>query len=107
MVDIEVRELKEKRGKGEEMVLIDVREDFEYGMYNIGGKLIPLGTLPGRLEELKAFKDKEIVVICRSGMRSAAAKNLLEQNGFAKVRNLVGGVLAWQEAGYRPNDFNI
>lgn len=97
MQDISVEELKSRRDKGENLVVIDVREPYEHEEYNIGGKLIPLGTLPSMLEELEVLKDREFVVHCRSGARSASAKAFLESVGFSKVRNLIGGVMEWQE----------
>lgn len=96
--DITVQELKEKMDNQEDFLLLDVRESFEYDMYNIGAKLIPLGFVIQSIPELEDFKDKEIVVHCRSGMRSATAKSMLNERGFSNVRNLIGGMLAWQEA---------
>ena len=93
MKEISVQELKEKREKGEDFQLIDVREDFEYEMSNLGGKLIPLGGI--LIESDKIEKDKPVVVMCRSGKRSAAAIMQLEQKGFTNLYNLRGGILAW------------
>ncbi|MCU0422314.1 MAG: rhodanese-like domain-containing protein [Bacteroidia bacterium] len=97
MTDITVIELKERLDKGEKPVIIDVREVHEYEEYNIGATLIPLGELPGRIEELAAYKQQEVIVHCRSGARSATAKMFLLDNGFEQVRNLMGGMLAWRE----------
>jgi len=97
MEDITVNELKEKIERKEDFFLLDVREHYEADAYNIGAKVIPLGSLPFALDELSEYKDKEIVVHCRSGARSANAKAFLLQNGFRNVRNLLGGMLAWQE----------
>jgi rhodanese-related sulfurtransferase len=96
--DINVFELKEKMDQKEDFLLLDVRESYEYDMYNIGAKLIPLGFLINAISELEDYKDKEVVVHCRSGMRSATAKAMLNERGFTNVRNLIGGILAWQEA---------
>lgn len=96
MEDITVQELKERIAKGEKLNIIDVREQFEYDEFNIGAKLIPLGTLPEAMFEMNNMKDKEIIVHCKSGARSATAKAYLSQNGFTKVRNLLGGMLAWR-----------
>ena len=93
MKEISVQELKEKREKGEDFQLIDVREDFEYELSNLGGKLIPLGGI--LIESDKIEKDKPVVVMCRSGKRSAAAIMQLEQKGFTNLYNLRGGILAW------------
>ena len=98
MNDITVHELKQKLDNKEDFIFIDVREPMEYEMYNLKAKLIPLNTLPNHLDELEDFKNSEIVVHCRSGMRSATAKQILVNHGFTNVKNLLGGVLAWQEA---------
>lgn len=95
MVDITVQELKKKLDNKENFVFIDVRETGEYAQFNLGAKLIPLGTLAEKMPELEAYKTDEIVVHCRSGMRSATAKQMMQQAGFSNVRNLIGGVLDW------------
>jgi rhodanese-related sulfurtransferase len=94
MKEISVLELKEKLDKGEDFQLIDVREDFEYETSNIGGQLIPLGGI--LIEADKVDKDKQVVVMCRSGKRSAAAIMQLEQLGYTNLYNLQGGILAWK-----------
>ena len=99
MEDLNVQQLKEKIENKEDFILIDVRETYEHEEFNIGGKLVPLGDLMTALPELQDSKDKEIVVYCRSGNRSGMAKELLKGMGFEKVRNTLGGMLAWQEAG--------
>ena len=93
MKETTVQELKEKKDRNDDFTLLDVREPHEYQISNIDGTLIPLDDLPGRTDELD--KDKEIVVMCRSGARSAQAVKLLEKKGFENVSNLVGGVNAW------------
>ena len=98
MNDITVTELKSRMDNKEDLIIIDVREPFEYDMYNIGARLIPLGQLPQALESLEEYKDREIILHCRSGARSGSAKQMMMQNGFQHVRNLLGGMLAWQEA---------
>jgi rhodanese-related sulfurtransferase len=96
MKEISVQELKEKMDKGEDFQLIDVREDFEYEMSNLGGTLIPLGGILIEAEQIS--KDKPVIVQCRSGKRSAAAIMQLEQQfGFTNLYNLTGGILAWAE----------
>ena len=91
-----VEELKEMMDKGEDFQLIDVREDFEYEMSNLGGLLIPLGGI--LIEAERIAKDKPVIMQCRSGKRSAAAITQLEQNfGFTNLYNLQGGILAWQQ----------
>jgi len=95
-MDITVQDLKERLDKGETLNLIDVREPNEYEVDNIGATLIPLGDLPYRLDELDGLQDEEVIVHCRSGSRSAKAQQILEQNGFNNVRNVVGGMLAYR-----------
>ena len=95
MKEISVQELKEKEDKGEDFQLIDVREDFEYEMSNLGGLLIPLGGI--LIESEKIDKTKPVVIMCRSGKRSAVAIMQLEKKGFTNLSNLQGGILAWAE----------
>lgn len=95
-MDITVEELKERRDRNENPFVIDVREEWEYDEFNIGGKLIPLATLPGAVEELSSHKNDEIIVHCKSGKRSANAQAYLTQQGFTNVRNLIGGVEEWK-----------
>ena len=97
-MDINVQELKTKLQAADEFVLIDVREPWENEEFNVGGQLIPVGTLMNQIWELEDYKEKEVVVYCRSGNRSGMAKALLQAQGFTNVRNLTGGMNAWQEA---------
>ena len=95
MKEISVQELQEKMESGEDFQLVDVREDFEYETSNLGGVLIPLaGVL---IEADKIAKDKPVVVMCRSGKRSAVAIAQLEAQGFTNLYNLQGGILAWAD----------
>lgn len=98
MEDITVAELKSRMDANEDLIIIDVREPFEYEMYNIGAKLIPLGQFNDALADMEGLKDKEIILHCRSGARSGTAKQVMVQHGFTKARNLLGGMLAWQAA---------
>lgn len=96
-MDASIQEIKEREAKGtEDYVLLDVREGYERAEFNIGGMHIPLGELTASFDKLAIHKDEEIVVYCRSGKRSAMAAHLLGQSGFTNVRNLEGGMLAWQ-----------
>lgn len=98
-MDITVQELKERMDKGDQsFFLIDVREPVEHEEFNVGGQLIPVGEIPGKLEDLNAHQEDEIVVYCRSGRRSGRIQEFMEQAGFKNVRNLAGGMLAWIEA---------
>jgi rhodanese-related sulfurtransferase len=95
-MDISIEELKERIDKGEQLNLIDVREEYEFDEFNIGAQLIPLGEIADRLEEIEHLKEEEIILHCRSGARSGRAQQYLESEGFTNVRNLIGGMLAWQ-----------
>lgn len=97
MTDITTEELKAKLDNKEEFVFIDVREQFEFDEFNIGARLIPLGTLSGALNDLEQYKEQEIVIHCRSGARSGNAKQFLVEMGYKNVRNLLGGVVRWQQ----------
>lgn len=97
MEDITVSELREKLQNKEEFVFIDVREEWEYEEDNLGAENIPLGQLPYELDQLEKYKEKEIVLQCRSGARSGNAKKFMESHGFTKVRNLLGGILAYRQ----------
>jgi adenylyltransferase/sulfurtransferase len=89
-------ELKARLDRGDDLFILDVRNPDEYAICNIAGStLIPLGELPARLNELDP--QREIVVHCKMGGRSAQAQAFLKQNGFANVHNLAGGILAWAE----------
>ncbi|WP_456428137.1 molybdopterin-synthase adenylyltransferase MoeB [Rhodocaloribacter sp.] len=95
--EIDVRALKARLDRGEAPFLLDVREPHEYAIANLGAPLIPVGVLAERLDELEAHRDAEIVVYCRSGVRSARAVRLLRERGFSGAVNLRGGILAWSD----------
>ena len=99
-MDITIEELKERLDKGEKLNLFDVREEYEFDEFNIGATLIPLGELPDRLDEIAHLKNEEILIHCRSGARSGRAAAYLTAEGYANVRNVLGGMMAWQAAGY-------
>lgn len=94
MKEITVQELKKMIDNEEDFQLIDVRETFEYEMSNINGLNIPLAGLLLEVDQIS--KDKPVIMQCRSGARSAAALNQLEQLGYTNVYNLKGGILAWK-----------
>jgi rhodanese-related sulfurtransferase len=80
-------------------LVLDVREQSEYDTGHIlSSKLIPLGKLHDRIGELEKYRERPIVVVCRSGQRSASACALLGKKGFSQALNLNGGVTAWQKA---------
>lgn len=83
----------------EDVVVLDVREPSE----TAGGKIakaiqIPVGAIGKRIDELEKHKDKTLLVYCKTGARAGAACKELGKNGFSKVFNLNGGLMAWQEA---------
>ncbi len=94
--EMTVQDLKVKLDKKEKFVLLDVREPHEYEIAKIpGSKLIPLGTLPERLNELD--KNTKLIVHCRTGGRSGKAVQFLREHGF-DATNVAGGINAWSEA---------
>ena len=90
-----VKELKRRLDAGESVQLIDVREPYEYQIAQIGGKLIPQNDVPQRMAEID--RDREVVVHCRSGARSQRIAEYLKQQGYPRVANLAGGILAWSD----------
>ena len=95
-VDTTVEELKARLDHQDDIFILDVRETQEYQICRIpGSKLIPLRDLPKRLSELEGHD--EMVVHCKSGVRSAKAVRLLREAGFKKAQNLSGGIMAWIE----------
>ncbi len=79
--------------------ILDVREPDEFkGGHLLNARHIPLGKLRERIGELERYRDKPIIVVCRSGQRASTACALLGKDGFSQVYNLTGGVVAWQKA---------
>lgn len=99
MEEITVQEFKKKIDNNEsEVFLLDVREPFEQYQSKIDfeySKLIPVGELQSRVDELQEHENKEIICMCRSGSRSAQACQILEREGFSNVKNLKGGINEW------------
>lgn len=94
MKEISVTELKKLIDEKVDFQLIDVREEHEFDEVNLNGILIPMGEVMDRKEEI--LKDKQVVVHCRSGKRSATVINALEnQHGYSNLYNLKGGILAY------------
>jgi sulfur-carrier protein adenylyltransferase/sulfurtransferase len=91
---ISARQLKEMLDAGRKITLVDVREPQEWDIVHLeGAKLIPLATLPERMNELDTADD--IVVHCHHGTRSAQAIKFLRKMGFEKLTNLAGGIDSW------------
>lgn len=83
----------------DDALVIDVREPAEIAQGKIArAKVIPMGELQSRLGELEKHKSKPIIMVCRSGSRSAGACGILSKQGFTNVYNLAGGMIAWQQS---------
>lgn len=94
--EVSARELKRRLDAGEDFLLLDVREPAEFAIARIpGAKLLPLGELPARMHELDP--DRQIVLHCKSGARSARALRQLREAGFKKLHHVAGGIHAWSE----------
>ena len=94
--EIDPIELKRRLNKGDKPLVLDVREPWEITTASIGGTLnIPMGDIPSRLAELNP--DRETIVMCHHGVRSAQVAMYLARNGFQRVLNLAGGIDAWSE----------
>lgn len=95
--EISVAQALDKREAGAYM--LDVREPDEWNEFNMpGATLIPLGELASRVDEVP--KDREVVVVCRSGNRSATGRDILKEAGFSQVTSMAGGMNEWRSAGY-------
>ena len=101
-------ELKEKLDAGEDLYLLDVREPSEYEEARIDSTvLLPQGAITANngvyaaaKEDLLSNKDKEVIVVCRSGMRSLMAGQTLTKMGFSNVKSLKSGVIGWANSGF-------
>ncbi|RZI44186.1 rhodanese-like domain-containing protein [Herbaspirillum sp. HC18] len=95
-IDVQQGQALAKQGA----LLLDVREPDEYAAGHApGSTLLPLGQIKDRANEIRTYRDKPVVVMCRSGKRSAQAAGILTQLGFTSVYNVQGGILAWEKAG--------
>ncbi|MDZ4700459.1 MAG: molybdopterin-synthase adenylyltransferase MoeB [Rhodothermales bacterium] len=98
VAEITVQELHTRRQNGDAPFILDVRNPAEAEAASLGADLlIPLGELPMRMDELEAYRNRPVVVHCRSGARSAQAAQQLVDAGFSQVENLKGGILAWSK----------
>jgi len=92
--EISVLELKARRDRGENPLVIDVREDWELQLASIPGVVhVPMSQIPARLSEFA--KDAETIVMCHAGGRSMRVAHFLANQGFTNVANLTGGIGAW------------
>lgn len=89
-------EIKERLDRGEQLAIVDVREDEEVASGIIpGAKHIPLAQLPDRLSEIPQVE--ELILVCRSGNRSGRAISFLEAQGYKGLKNMTGGMLEWED----------
>lgn len=94
MKEITPKELKQLKDENKDFQLIDVREEYEFDEVNMNGELIPMGEVMDNIDKIS--RDKQVVVHCRSGKRSATVIGALEsQHGFTNLYNLKGGILAY------------
>ena len=94
--EVMAAEVKAALDRGEDLLLLDVRQPEEHALAQIeGARLLPLGSLEERIGELAAWRDRRIVVTCHHGMRSLQAAQALRQRGFRRVESLGGGIEAW------------
>ncbi|HEY0035373.1 MAG TPA: rhodanese-like domain-containing protein, partial [Longimicrobium sp.] len=96
--EITPSELKERLDRGDKLTIIDVREPHEWEIGNLepqGARLIPMGEIPERLDEISP--EDEVVLQCRSGGRSAQVLHYLRAQGYERLLNLKGGILAWSD----------
>jgi rhodanese-related sulfurtransferase len=95
---VDVKQAAELQGEDVGALIIDVREPNEYAQLRAkGAVLLPLGRLNGRVKDLP--RDRELLLMCRTGGRSANATQFLAANGFENVTNVSGGIMAWHKAG--------
>jgi adenylyltransferase/sulfurtransferase len=97
MAPINAAEFITRINSGENVNILDVREEIEYATYNIGGMNMPLSMISNRMALIPYNKTDEIVVICKIGIRSETARNILIDNGYTNVRNLSGGLIGLQK----------
>lgn len=109
MIDITADEAREMlaRAKAGSLTVLDVRQDWEYEQLHLPGAVwIPISELVDRLKEVDP--EKPVVAYCHSGVRSRAAAQLLDSQGYAHVHNLLGGVMAWEgEAAFGPIEMGL
>lgn len=94
--EISVKEVKNRLDKGEELTIIDIREPFELQIASIPGvKHIPMNAIPNHLDEFNT--DEELIVMCRTGIRSAEVRDFLQSKDYKNAKNMTGGIRAWSE----------
>lgn len=100
-IDVVIANNMITNGSFPNLIILDVRTQSEYDERHLENSiLIPVTELDTRIEELSQYKDAEILVYCRTGVRSVQASNILDSHDFNKVFNMLGGINAWESAGY-------
>jgi rhodanese-related sulfurtransferase len=98
--DLNAKQFNEMIQKEKDVIILDVRTPQEYHEGHISNAInIPVQILGQQLDKLNNFKDKKILVYCRSGHRSAIASQILDRAGFKNVYNLKGGIFEWKASG--------
>jgi len=96
MNDLEIlpREVKQRLDRGEQLLLVDVREPHEFALCHIDGAvLIPMGTIPANLQKLDT--DEDVICFCHHGMRSMDVANWLRAQGVKSAKSMAGGIDRW------------
>lgn len=94
--EIDCRSVADRLQRGDELLLIDCREEDEYAIAKIdGARLIPMGQLPERVGEIEAFRDAPLVVHCHHGGRSLRVVHWLRAQGFSQAQSMAGGIDQW------------
>lgn len=97
-LEIDVRGVKKLLDEGADFLLLDCREPDEFAIAKLeSAMLIPMGEIPRRIAELEPVRDRRIVVHCHHGGRSLQVTQWLQQQGFAEVQNMAGGIDAWSK----------
>ncbi|MDH5408517.1 MAG: rhodanese-like domain-containing protein [Gammaproteobacteria bacterium] len=96
--ELEARQLADMLAANTDVQVVDIRQPAEVHSGTVpGAEMIPMHTIPLRIEDIK--QDKPVVLVCRSGARSAQACSFLAQNGFENIFNLRGGMMGWAQSG--------
>jgi rhodanese-related sulfurtransferase len=95
-LEITACEVRSMLQRGDDLHLLDCREPQEHRVASIeGAQLVPMGEIPGRLQELEAHADRTVVVVCHHGVRSLQVARYLREQGFEDARSMTGGIDAW------------
>jgi rhodanese-related sulfurtransferase len=93
-------ESAQKMAVDPQVAILDVRTPEEFREGHIpGAKLMPVSEINGRLPEIASLKERPVLVYCRTGNRSGTASQILKKNGFTKISNFQGGIIAWNNSG--------